>query len=94
MEGEGRLEGTDRNSRTSHVQSRAKTAHPSVEAVESPLAAFRGRTVFIVRHAQGQHNVSSQFEFDPPLTDTGLKQVLCAFARACPEGGIADVPCL
>ena len=26
--------------------------HPSVEAVESELEAFRDRTVFVIRHAQ------------------------------------------
>jgi broad specificity phosphatase PhoE len=50
-------------------------AAQEVEVVESNEAAFRGKTVFIVRHAQGQHNVSPRFQFDPPLTDAGLKQV-------------------
>ena len=49
--------------------------YPGVELVESEHAAFRGKTVFIIRHAQGQHNVSPHFEFDPPLTAAGLKQV-------------------
>ena len=48
---------------------------PNVELVQSSHAAFRQKTVYIVRHAQGQHNVSPQFEFDPPLTECGLKQV-------------------
>ena len=46
-----------------------------VELVQSNNAAFQGKTVFIVRHAQGQHNVSPRFEFDPPLTPYGIKQV-------------------
>ena len=49
-----------------------------VELVQSNNAAFQGKTVFIVRHAQGQHNVSPRFEFDPPLTPHGLKQVATA----------------
>ena len=51
-----------------------------MELVHSNNAAFKGKTVFIVRHAQGQHNVSPRFEFDPPLTPAGLKQVAAACA--------------
>lgn len=35
-----------------------------------------GKTIYIIRHAQGQHNVSSRFDFDPVLTSIGLDQVL------------------
>mmetsp|Transcript_46196 Transcript_46196/g.108403 ORF Transcript_46196/g.108403 Transcript_46196/m.108403 type:complete len:231 (-) Transcript_46196:207-899(-) len=34
-----------------------------------------GKTIYIIRHAQGQHNVSSRFDFDPVLTSIGLDQV-------------------
>jgi len=61
-----------------------------VELVHSNNAAFKGKTVFIVRHAQGQHNVSPRFEFDPPLTPAGLKQVAAA-ACAIKVVGRAEV---
>ena len=46
-----------------------------MELIETADVSFRDKTVFIVRHAQGQHNVSPRFEFDPPLTEDGHKQV-------------------
>ncbi|KAJ1496489.1 histidine phosphatase superfamily [Baffinella frigidus] len=44
----------------------------SVDNVRKELA---GKEIYIIRHAQGEHNVSSKFSFDPPLTTEGLKQV-------------------
>ncbi|MGB1605742.1 MAG: phosphoglycerate mutase family protein [Promethearchaeia archaeon] len=46
-----------------------------MDLIETADVSFRDKTVFIVRHAQGQHNVSPRFEFDPPLTEDGHKQV-------------------
>ena len=50
-----------------------------MDLIETADVSFRDKTVFIVRHAQGQHNVSPRFEFDPPLTEDGHKQVLTLF---------------
>ena len=50
-----------------------------MDLIETADVSFRDKTVFIVRHAQGQHNVSPRFEFDPPLTEDGHKQVLSLF---------------
>lgn len=33
------------------------------------------KTVYVIRHAQGQHNVSTRFDYDPILTSQGLDQV-------------------
>mmetsp|Transcript_67387 Transcript_67387/g.179956 ORF Transcript_67387/g.179956 Transcript_67387/m.179956 type:complete len:1708 (+) Transcript_67387:68-5191(+) len=33
------------------------------------------KEVILIRHAQGEHNVSSNYQFDPPLTSVGVEQV-------------------
>jgi len=50
----------------------------SVDNVRKELA---GKEIYIIRHAQGEHNVSSKFSFDPPLTTEGT---LHTPARFCP----------
>ena len=39
------------------------------------LSSLQGKVVYIVRHAQGQHNVSPSYDYDPPLTQEGHDQV-------------------
>ncbi|EKX52569.1 hypothetical protein GUITHDRAFT_101736 [Guillardia theta CCMP2712] len=46
-----------------------------MRVLRSSRAEFHGKQVYIIRHAQGQHNVSFQFDFDPPLTKVGRQQV-------------------
>jgi len=38
-------------------------------------AGLGGKTLLLIRHAEGQHNVADTFDFDPPLTAEGHEQV-------------------
>ena len=40
-----------------------------------PCGPLQGKDVFLIRHAQGEHNVMVQYSYDPPLTAEGHKQV-------------------
>ena len=57
-------------------------------------SCVQDKVVYIVRHAQGQHNVSPSYDYDPPLTLEGHDQVWClsAFLPPCIPASLP--PCI